>query len=174
MTSMKEMRSYLRAQGKKLEAFRDLDAKLGELGDLDKAIVKLADERKHAEAGLRQMKNHVERIAAEADEIMTVAKDEKERLSQDAKKIIKDAKSFAATKNKIVADAKEEAIRICLEGSRVAEETVNGITGALKDINQDVTEAKKQRTTLSNDIAARDKRKQQLETAIDELVRKFG
>lgn len=170
IASLKELRGYVRSEAAKADAWKYLEATLGDVADIDKTltglrgqIAELTDARAKAEAA---------KVAVEASNAELVAKAEAKakEIVTHAEGVKADAERRSASTDAIVADAQAEAARIVDEGRVAGNALANELDGRLAAVRADIAEAEKTRTKLANDVAALEKRAQAAKAELKRFI----
>ncbi len=174
MTTIKEMRGYLRAEGKRAEAFRDLEEKLGEVGSIEKAVIALRKKHESARAELYATEQRTKDMKGACSRDIEKARERAEGVMKDAQRVRQDAERHAASANEAVADAEASAVIILEIAAREADELVNGRIGALAEVNDEIVSASKKRAELIDDISELEQRFDTVTRDMEAMRKRLG
>ncbi len=174
MTSVREMRAYLRSEAKRAKAFEDLESQLKEYGDLERAISVLATERDNAEKDVEAVQMQATLEKTESTRLLLQADDEAERMKEDAKNKQEDAEKCKAAAAQIMDDAKADASDILRQGNLAVDDLVKGRRGVLAQINESITEANDELESVLDAVNRLENHRDNVSKEIDALRRRLG
>ena len=174
MTSVKEMRNYIRQEAKRAEVFKDLDEKLTEIGSLEQMLKSLSGERDHVRQDIEAAKKLVVTERAKAASFMEKAELEAVEIRKGSENVVKEAQAIKARAQETLDNATQAAANTAQIAARDAKNIVTGITGDLAVVKAEIVEAKAERTRIANDVAALEKRRDMVAAEFEALRKKFG
>lgn len=167
---LKEIRAYVRGEAAKAKAWEVLDAKIGDLFELDRAIAERQAAAEQLATALETQAAERDRIAAANEATVAQAKAQAQEIIDNARQVEADAERRAAQADQIVADAREKADRIVDQGRVEGNRLANELDGQLTDMRAEIAVVEQRKTQLGNDCAALEKRKAGLQAEIRKLI----
>ena len=166
---MKDIRGYIRQSAARAEAFKVLDAQLGEAMDLNGLLASRKAELANIDNELGKVRSQAEADKAAIAQEVAVAREEIGKAKADAKTIKADAEQRAKTVDALVAEAKAEADRLIGRGRSVGEQLASELEGRIPKIKAELAEIETRKTQVANDVAALENRKAAVQAQINKL-----